>query len=217
MSREVKVNVIASGSSGNAVLVEDIALMDCGVPYKAIEPYVKGLKVVFLGHWHSDHYKSSTIRRLRKERPSLRFACCNWMVPRLIEDHVNLKNIDVYDKANQWYNYTRLGIRAKQQPTLHDVPNCCWHLDILGKKVLYATDLATMEGIEAKDYDLYLIEANRSREELDRTIQEKRKNEEFVYEYRVIGTHLFEEQAREFLANNASENSRYIFLHQHRE
>lgn len=217
MSGEVKVNVIATGSSGNAIVVEDIALFDCGVPYKAIEPYVKDLKVVFLGHWHSDHYKSSTIRRLRKERPSLRFACCNWMVPRLIEDHVNLKNIDVYNEANQWYNYPRLGIRAKQQPTLHDVPNCCWHLDILGKKVLYATDLATMEGIEAKNYDLYLIEANRSREELDRTIQEKRKNEEFVYEYRVIGTHLFEEQAREFLANNASENSRYIFLHQHRE
>ena len=114
-------------------------------------------------------------------------------------------------------NYSGIGVKVKQQHTSHDVPNCCWHIDINGEKVIYATDLGTMEGITAKDYDLYLIEANRSRAELDKIIEEKRKRDEYSYEYRVIGTHLFEEQAREFIANNAGEHSQYMFLHQHRE
>ena len=140
------------------------------------------------------------------------------MVPKLVSDcHVNARCIDVFEKENAWYNYDSLGVRAKRQSTLHDVPNCCWHIDTGGEKVLYATDLATMEGIVAKDYDLYLIEANRKREEIDEIIREKQKNGEFSYEMRVVGTHLFEEQAVEFLAENAGQNSRYVFLHRHED
>lgn len=138
------------------------------------------------------------------------------MVPYLVMEKVSPRKIDTIPD-DIWMHYGSLGVRVKQNPTMHDVPNCCWHLDINGEKVFYATDTGSLEGIEAKDYSLYLIEANRSREELDRTIKEKRDREEFVYEYRVIGTHLFEEQAREFLANNMGQDSEYLFLHQHRE
>ena len=216
MRSDVDANVVASGSSGNAVIIENKILVDCGVPFKALEPFAKDLNLVLLTHRHSDHFKRSTIRRLSKERPTLRFACCEWMLPCLIQEHVQPSRIDVLKKENAWYNYRNLGIRLKQQHTLHDVPNCCWHIEVNGKKTFYATDLATTEGIEAPGYDLYLIEANREREELERTIAEKREREEFVYEYRVIGTHLFEEQAREFLVNNMDEHSRYIFLHRHK-
>lgn len=209
-------NVISTGSKGNAVLLDGRILIDCGVTYKELEPYVKGLELVLCTHQHGDHFKKSCIHRLAKERPGLRFACGNWMAPLLIVEKVSPRKIDVIPE-NKWMEYPTIGVSVMRQNTIHDVPNCCWHINIDGEKAFYATDAATLEGITAREYDLYLIESNRSREELDRTIQEKRKNEEFVYEYRVIGTHLFEEQAREFIANNASENSRYIFLHQHRE
>lgn len=138
------------------------------------------------------------------------------MAPLLIMEKVSPRKIDIIPD-NTWMNYEGLGVRVKQQPTLHDVPNCCWHIDINGEKVFYATDTGSLEGIEAKDYDLYLVEANRSREELDETIREKQRNDEFVYEYRVIGTHLFQEQAETFLSENMGFKSRYLFLHQHKE
>lgn len=208
------IQVIATGSKGNAILLDGRILVDCGVTYKTLEPYVKDLQLVLCSHAHGDHYKKSCVHRLAKERPGLRYACGNWMAPLLIMEKVSPRKVDIAPD-NTWMNYEGLGVRVKQQPTLHDVPNCCWHIEINGERVFYATDTGSLEGIEAKDYDYYLIEANRSREELEETIRQKRQNEEFVYEYRVIGTHLFEEQANEFLANNMGPDSQYLFLHQH--
>ena len=34
----VKYNIISTGSDGNATILEDFVLIDCGVPYKALEP-----------------------------------------------------------------------------------------------------------------------------------------------------------------------------------
>lgn len=211
----MEVNVISTGSKGNAVLLDGRILIDCGVTYKTLEPYVKGLELVLLTHQHWDHAKKSCIHRLAKERPGLRFACGNWMAPLLIMEKVSPRKIDIIPE-NKWMEYPSNGVKIMRNNTVHDVPNCCWHIDINGEKAFYATDTGSLEGIEAKNYDLYLIEANRSREELDETIREKQKNDEFVYEYRVIGTHLFEEQAREFLAENMGQNSQYLFLHQHK-
>ena len=46
----VKYNIISTGSDGNATILEDFVLIDCGVPYKALEPYVTKLKLVLLTH-----------------------------------------------------------------------------------------------------------------------------------------------------------------------
>ena len=53
----VKYNIISTGSDGNATILEDFVLVDCGVPYKALEPYVPKLKLVLLTHIHSDHFQ----------------------------------------------------------------------------------------------------------------------------------------------------------------
>lgn len=45
--------VIATGSSGNAVLINGEILIDCGVSWKKIQPYAKRLKLVLLTHEHS--------------------------------------------------------------------------------------------------------------------------------------------------------------------
>lgn len=46
-------DVIASGSSGNALLIENKILIDCGVPFSKIKPFYEDLKVVLLTHVHS--------------------------------------------------------------------------------------------------------------------------------------------------------------------
>lgn len=39
----MKCKVISTGSKGNAVIVNDEILVDCGVPYEMIEPYAAKL------------------------------------------------------------------------------------------------------------------------------------------------------------------------------
>lgn len=48
-----KINIINSGSDGNATILFKEILIDCGVSYKKISNYKKDLKIVLLTHIHS--------------------------------------------------------------------------------------------------------------------------------------------------------------------
>lgn len=45
--------IISTGSKGNATVLNKSILIDCGVSFKKIEPYLYDLKAVLLTHIHS--------------------------------------------------------------------------------------------------------------------------------------------------------------------
>lgn len=208
-------NIISTGSKGNAVVINDQILIDCGVPYKLLKPVVKSLELVLLTHIHSDHFKPATVRALHRERPTLRFGCCEWMVVPLLEAGVDKRVIDVYGPTNdfRWFSYW--GFSIKPVPLFHNVPNCGYRIWIGGEYIFYATDTRTLDDIEAKDYDLYMIEANHTRAELEERIAEKQAKGEFSYEISAASNHLSQEQAEDWLYQQMGPNSKYVFLHQH--
>jgi len=217
-------NILATGSSGNAVVINGEILIDCGVPYKTLEKsgYIKNLKLVLLTHEHRDHFKPATVGRLHREHPALRWGCCEWMVGPLLEAGVAKTNIDLYVPGERYF-YLTIGT-IKPERLSHDVPNCGYHVTTNVSKnpgnyfrIFYATDTSTLDGIEAKDYNLYLIEANHTKAEIEARIAEKQDRGEFAYEVRAARNHLSQEQAEEWLARNAGPSSCYIFLHQHKE
>lgn len=211
-------DVIATGSQGNAVALGSEILIDCGVPYKRIAHIVPTLKLVLLTHRHADHFAPTTIRRLHKARPMLRFGCCAWMVPYLISAGVASYNIDIYDIGDDAPIY-KYGERLKVLPfpLYHDVENCGYKITYNREKILYATDTSTLDHVKALGFDLYLIEANHTEEELADRIRRKTESGEYVYEHRVEVTHLSRESADAWLAMNAGRDSKVIYLHQHKE
>lgn len=206
--------VLQTGSAGNATVLNDEILIDCGVSYKVLTNVIHGLKLVLLTHIHGDHFSKSTVRRLAQERPMLRFGCCEWLVNNLVSLGVRLENIDVYE-IGKWYDYRAFSVSPVN--LYHDVPNCGYRVQIQGDKAIYMTDTVTVEGIQAKNYDLYLIEANYIEEEIQEKIKEKEANNEYCYEHRVLLTHLSKEQCDEFLLENMGDNSKYEYIHQHKE
>lgn len=212
-------NIIATGSSGNAVLINNSVLIDCGVPFKKLESYVRQLRLVLLTHIHGDHFKASTVRTLHKQRPALRWGCCEWMVTPLLNAGVNKRVIDVFDLNGMDYFYgENTGIDSVQPVQLpHNVPNCGYKIGRDGESLFYATDCATLDGIEAKDYTYYLIESNHTLAEIEARIAAKRAAGEYAYEMEAARNHLSQEQALDWLAVNAGPNSQYVFLHQHQE
>ena len=205
-------NVLATGSSGNATIIENKILLDCGVSFAKLKKYYRKLKLVFISHIHSDHFNKTTVRMLAKERPTLRFAVGDFLVKDLIDCGVSKKNIDVLYLGKK-LNYK--GFSLQPVYLYHDVKNYGLRLFIQEKKVLYATDTSTLEGITAKNYDLYLVEANYSDDELKQRIKEKIENNEYVYEKRVVETHLSLEQCNSFLVDNMGDNSEAVYMHQH--
>lgn len=209
--------ILASGSAGNAVIVEDVILIDCGVSFKALKDYYKDLKLVLLTHIHSDHFNKSTIRRLAYERPTLRFGCCEWLVEELINCGVSKRNIDLYT-CFEGMHYG-IGFSIETFLLKHDVPNCGWQIMFdNGYSYFYATDTCNLDNIEAKDYDMYFIEGNyEDKDELEKRKQKHIENGEYSYEDRVEKTHLSQVKATEWLMENMRESSQYIFMHQHKE
>lgn len=216
-------DILATGSTGNAVVINGSILIDCGVPYKTLEQsgYIKDLRLVLLTHEHGDHFKPSTVGRLHQERPALRWGCCEWMVVPLLKAGVKASQIDIVEvtepgSTSKALIYNNLAI-VSPVALIHDVPNCGWEIHHGRKCLFYATDTSTLDHIEAKDYDLYLIEANHTCAEIEARVEEKMALGEFAYEYRAAQNHLSQEQALDWLARNAGPNSRYEFLHQHKE
>ena len=206
--------IISSCSTGNATIIRDIILIDCGVTFRKLEKYYKKLKIVLLTHIHSDHFKKETIKRLAQERPTLRFACCEWLLQPLLECGVLRKNIDVLQIGTR-YDYKLFKIVPIK--LYHDVPQCGYRVLFDDYKVIYMTDTRTVEGIVAKNYDLYLVEGNYEEEELEQRIKQKQEEGMYYYESRVRNTHLSKGQATDFLLNNMGENSEYVFMHEHVE
>lgn len=206
--------IISSCSTGNATIIRDIILIDCGVTFKRIEKYYKRLKIVLLTHLHSDHFKKETIKKLAQERPTLRFACCEWLLQPLLECGVLRKNIDVLQIGTR-YDYKLFKIVPIK--LYHDVPQCGYRVLFDDYKVIYMTDTRTVEGIVAKNYDLYLVEGNYEEEELEQRIKQKQEEGLYYYESRVRNTHLSKGQATDFLLNNMGKNSEYVFMHEHVE
>lgn len=211
---KISYNKIASSSAGNCLIINKFLILDLGVPFKKIKPYYKDIKLVFIGHQHLDHLNKTCVKMLARERPTVRFAVGEWLVPILLECGVSKQNIDVIE-APKVYDY---GI-CKISPVVlyHDVQNYGLRIFIGEEKALYATDTSTMKGIVAKDYNLYLLESNYSEDEIQERIRGKKENGQYCYEERVIKTHLSHEQASEWLMANMGEKSDYVFLHAHKE
>lgn len=214
-------DVIATGSSGNAVTIDDgRILIDCGIPFSHLRPHLNDrLVLVLLTHEHGDHFNPATVRALHRERPALRWGCCNWMVPHLLAAGVDVHVIDVFMTQSKIYRYGDGSLIARfgvvPFTLVHNVPNCGYLLTIRGEKVFYATDTGTLSHLRARDCDLYLIEANHTRDELDARIREKEAAGEYAYEREAARNHLSKEQAFNWLAENMGPRSRYVFLHQH--
>lgn len=207
-------NIISTGSQGNAIVLNEIILLDCGVPFKNLKDVYKDLKIVLLTHIHGDHFNKTTIRKLSQERPTLRFACCSWLLSELLQCGVSIHNIDVLE-IGRIYDYK--AFKVSPVKLYHDVDNNGWRVFRNAKKAIYMTDTVTLEGITAKNYDLYLVEANYITEELEERIMSKEAAGEYVYEYRVKNVHLSKEKADEWLLENIGENSEAVYIHQHVE
>lgn len=206
-------NIIGTGSKGNAVVVGGVILIDCGVPFSALKEAYRDIKIVLLTHIHSDHFRPSTIRILAKERPTLRFACCKWLAGDLLKCGVNPSNIDVLNIGKK-YDYG--AFKVVPVKLYHNAPNAGYRLYFGNERAFYATDTSTLAGITAKNYDLYMIEANYEPEKLIETINEKSKNNEYAYELNVLRNHLSKTECDEFINANKGQNSKYVYLHQHK-
>lgn len=205
--------IIHTGSAGNAVIVNGI-LIDCGVAYKLLRSHIRDIRLVLITHQHSDHFKVSTVKRLHKERPSLKFAGGSWMMKYLSKAEIPARNCLVMQPRTR-YKFKTFNVIPVE--LVHDVRTFGYRLEFPEGKAIYATDTVSLNGVYARNYDLFLLEANHLESEIDQKISEKRAAGEFAYELRAKHTHLSKEKADAFFGKNCKADSELVYLHCHED
>lgn len=208
----VNYSIISSGSAGNAVVIEDKILIDCGVPFRDLGTVYKDLRLVLLTHRHGDHFSRPTIRALAMLRPTVRFGCGKWLVTDLVKLGVEPSRIDVYEMDRR-YSYG--SIKVQPFALTHNVENCGYKLDLPSGRCIYATDTNNLNGIFAKDYDLYLVEANYGEAEIEERIREKEAEGIYSYEIAARRNHLSREKCEDWLVKNMGAKSECVYMHVH--
>lgn len=203
------IKIISSGSDGNCVLYGDSIAIDIGINFKKISPYLNNLKWIFLTHEHSDHFNGLTLVRINFKFPKIKIITNDFMKGKI--DDYDIKNV-TYIKSNQWYRLNK-SIKIASFDLVHDVPNIGYRIVVDGYKIFHATDTGSLDGIEARDYDLYAIESNYDTVTLNEKIAYNEENNLFNYQKYVEKRHLSNDQCDKFFEENKKNESKLVRLH----
>jgi len=165
---QINVSVLASGSSGNSIYINDgknSFLVDAGLSGKKIVNRLKKIDVhpdeidgIFITHEHKDHIKGVGILSRRLDVPIYAndetWASCNHELGKLKE-----KNIKVFDKEFSFGDFDIRTIRIS-----HDASApVAYVVNRNNKKIILATDMGYINDElmeELNDVDLLLSESN---------------------------------------------------------
>ena len=211
--------IIATGSKGNAVVLNGKYLFDCGVPISRLDKVLPHLRIVFLTHIHGDHFNRRAIRNIHYHRPGVRFACGrNLLVPLCGQCGVSPANVIVCEPGKPvkmcWGDDS---ITFQCIDLIHDVENVGWIVETEGQQpgtAMYATDTKYIP-VNVPGLDLYMVERNYRAEELAERRAQKIAAGEYVYEHKVVQNHMSSQTIDNWLAENARSYSEVVFLHQH--
>jgi len=182
----MKVDVIATGSTGNVFMFDNI-IIDIGVPMKQLKDKIDFSKIshIFLTHIHQDHFNKTTIRNIITNHKHIKIVYGEWLSEpmRLLR----VENFEVIE-MNKLYEFG--GFKVAGFFVTHDAPNCGYRLVKDGHKHIHATDINTLMGITAQGYDTATIECNYHRDTVLDIIESKRERGEFSHLVKALENHL---------------------------
>lgn len=202
------IKIIASGSDGNAVIYHKQILVDIGVAFYLVEPFLADIRYILLTHQHKDHINISTLTRALKLYPDIEVIGCEWF-----EDEVDGLNVI---QSNTWYQLD--GYQISAFDVFHDKPNVGYRIfkqlpDFEWHKTLHFTDGYSLDGVEAVGYDLYAVEHNHCEVVIDKAIETKQTAGEYAYEINARENHMSEQRIAVWLSKNNINDGIVIPLH----
>lgn len=149
--------VIATGSKGNAVRIENI-MIDCGIAFKRMKEELYKCDTLLITHCHSDHVKENTLKQIRKEFPRVRIYG-NWEVA----NHFPVDKVI----AEKPFKLKRGHTSIYPFYGKHDVAVTGFVIDFDGFLVFYATDTSEVRNPTERKLDAVFIESNYDEKKLN--------------------------------------------------
>ena len=163
-----KVEILGTGSTGNAVLIDDKIMIDCGLGVNKLLPYLQDVRHLCITHRHSDHLNISVLKNIAKKvsESIIRFGlhvnsdCYNMIerkAPEIAEmiESERLTSHSLLDLKIDGVEY-----KIETYPLYHDVENQGFVITKNGKTLIHATDTSTMKDAPNWQFDVILVEGN---------------------------------------------------------
>lgn len=214
VGEKLRYEVIATGSTGNAVLIGRL-LIDCGVSAVKLKPFIGEIDYVYITHLHKDHITDPAVKYLAKNNVKFLTHYKNKRRRKnnplaTNKDKIDLTYIEDEYEFKDIMNFTytlKLGIGL-----VHNVPNFSLHIFYKDLKIFYMTDGGTLKNEAAPNYDYYFIENNYRKRKIYAIIEDLEPGQYNRYS-RSLEEHLSKEQADKFYMENGKSDSKHIRLH----
>lgn len=204
---ELDYHIIGSGSSGNAVRIENI-MFDCGIPFAKMKDDLYKVDYLLITHEHKDHVNRATLKNITKKFPNIRIFS-TYRVARLDDNIVAINT----DYLPIWLGDVEMW--AVEVP--HDVLTYGYLIRKDDFTYIYATDLHDCSSLNKLldelnvNLDYVFLEANYDPEKL------KAIGNEWRGQYNPYidssSRHLSRDDCLAFYARNRKEGGKLIELH----
>ncbi len=205
-------NILASGSSGNAVRIRNI-MIDCGIPFTKMRDELYQCQYLLITHEHQDHVKEATLGQIVKWFPNIEIYS-TYKVARLNDEitAINTDYLPIY--------LPRARCRMWAIPVPHNTPCFGYVLRFEDADVIYATDLKntiTLEEFTEENglrYDYTFLESNYDELKL-RMLGDSWHGQYNAY-VDSSERHLSKDESLRFYAKHKKEGGEFIELHKSR-
>lgn len=177
-------------------------MIDCGVSFAAIGKAIYKVDYLLITHVHSDHLKLPTLTKIRKSFPHIKIIG-NYEVAYKVK--LDIITADLAPITLGDWTVTPF-------PCVHDVVCQGFVLDKDERKIIYATDTATLDNAPKQKYDWFFLESNHDEKILSQLQGQKNKYGYDVWEGAL--RHLSTQASKTFYyLNRRDRESPYIELH----
>lgn len=211
--KDNNINILATGSRGNCVILFNKFIIDVGISQKDITKYMKcdkpNIKHALITHSHSDHYRTNIISYLNKKYN------IKTIIPTI--DIKNFHNLHEVKHCIKRYDIDKPILLDKYNiemyPLQHGILTtvCYVFTDICGVKTLYATDFEDINQLPDEYFDNIYIEGNYD-ERKAREIFQKGSREE-INRVKMNFRHCSVQKAMSYIRTHLKTGGRYILLH----
>ena len=215
-----KVEILGTGSTGNAVMIDDSIMIDCGMGVKKLAPYLDKVQHLFITHRHGDHLNVAVLNNIAKKVSTsiikyglhVNSDCFDIIAARspMVADLIETERLT----GNDVIEFTINGVDYKVEtyPLYHDVENQGFIFTKNGKTLIHATDTATMKSAPQREYDVILVEGNYDESKLVEYLQ----SEDRQTRYRAARNlrHLSIQAHENFVKGHSHPDTQVLMLHE---